>query len=85
MTVAIKCVWCDKPLLDVEHAKQHVAEKCTGAPWRGALAEASRLLHHMRGDYCARTCPADGPHELTCADVRAWLAAHPFVAPPKEP
>lgn len=34
MSVSVVCAWCKKPLLDAEHAKQHVAEQCAAAPWR---------------------------------------------------
>lgn len=51
MATAIKCVWCDKPLLDVEHAKKHVAEQCEVAPWRkqieGLRAESSRMVAEL--------------------------------------
>ncbi len=32
------CVYCEKPLLDVDHAKKHVLEQCPKAPWRARLA-----------------------------------------------
>jgi hypothetical protein len=34
------CAWCSVPLLDTDHAKKHVAEKCDKAPWKNAVLAA---------------------------------------------
>lgn len=47
MGTSICCVWCAKPLVDVENAKTHV-RKCRAAPWTAeivALQEEIRVLN----------------------------------------
>lgn len=48
MPLEIKCVWCNGPLLDVEHAKKHVAEKCPAAPWRKQIADLREVVEACR-------------------------------------
>lgn len=38
MPTGLSCAWCAKPLIDAEHAKKHVVEQCTAAPWRAQIA-----------------------------------------------
>jgi chromosome segregation ATPase len=44
------CVYCEKPLLDAEHAKKHVLEQCTKAPWRARLAELEQKNARLQGE-----------------------------------
>jgi hypothetical protein len=51
------CVYCEKPLLDAEHAKKHVLEQCPKAPWRGRLAELEAT--NTRLDKLLAKCATD--------------------------
>lgn len=57
--LSIHCVWCSAPLLDVEHAKAHVADRCAFAPWRKQIADLRAELAEARAALHAVAVPAE--------------------------
>ena len=71
VSLSIVCVWCQKPLLDAEHAKEHV-RRCEAAPW---TAEIARLEAIIRA----------APHVFACLSVTIIEGPYPTYrdAPPQ--
>lgn len=75
------CVYCEKPLLDAEHAKRHVLEQCEKAPARryrtAALAARAYLAAH-KGLVDAGTTPERPEAARRLAE--AWLVLNKACA-----
>lgn len=75
MSVEMKCAYCEKPLVDAEHARHHVAHQCAKAPdWRKALGEASRLIFIALPHICDKL----GMHAGLPEKMREFLEKHPY-------
>ena len=90
MGLGFQCAWCDKPLIDREHAKQHGAV-CEASPIIPAIR--AKALSEIRGaigktdaacGYCGRLLLAAmmmPPHRCAyCAEIRARFAAAVIAA-----
>ncbi len=77
MSVGLICVYCRKPLVDVENAKDHSVNKCPESPAKN-LADAlveSRLIMKQAADLLDRYAPPNLGHavRMTISKVESTL------------